>query len=218
MRRERKKLAEEIPRQREVELYRNASFLFNKNGYAVTSMRQICRAIGIRESSLYHYIKGKEKLLYNICRRSMLQSLEAIEPIVHSPLRSDLKLRKMIETHIINLTENIDGHGTMLKELRSLSPRNKREIIKLRDRYEAFFRKIIADCVKGKFYRPINVKMANFALLGMMNWLMQWFSGNGPMKSKDIARIYSDLFFKGLPRRDRNSKKGDLNRLNGNIN
>ena len=79
--------------------------------------------------------RERKKLAEEIPRRSMLQSLEAIEPIVHSPLRSDLKLRKMIETHIINLTQNIDGHGTMLKELRSLSPRNKREIIKLRDRY-----------------------------------------------------------------------------------
>ncbi|MDO9210626.1 MAG: helix-turn-helix domain-containing protein, partial [Deltaproteobacteria bacterium] len=51
-------MAREFLRGRKAELYKNAAFLFNKNGYASTSMRQICRAIGIRESSLYHYIRS----------------------------------------------------------------------------------------------------------------------------------------------------------------
>jgi len=56
-------MPQEILRLREAELYRAAASLFNKYGYASTSMRQICRAIGIRESSLYHYIQSKEDLL-----------------------------------------------------------------------------------------------------------------------------------------------------------
>ena len=75
----------EIVRLREAQIYRSAASLFNRYGYASTSMRQICRGIGIRESSLYHYIRSKEDLLYHICERSMLLSLEAIEPIMTLP-------------------------------------------------------------------------------------------------------------------------------------
>ncbi|MBI5969147.1 MAG: TetR/AcrR family transcriptional regulator [Deltaproteobacteria bacterium] len=190
----------EVVRLREAHLYRTAPGLFNKYGYASTSMRQICRAIGIRESSLYHYIRSKEDLLYHICERSMFLSLEAIEPIVQSNCRPELKLKKMIETHITTIAENSNEHSTMLKELRSLSASNQRKIIKLRDRYEALFRKVIADCVKEKVFRETNVKITTLALLGMMNWLIHWYSPDGPMKSEEIARIFSDLFLK-RPRR-----------------
>lgn len=193
-------MAKEIIRVREAELYRNAASLFHKNGYASTSMRQICRAVGIRESSLYHYIRKKEDLLYYICEQSMLLSLEAIEPIVRLNLRCDLKLKKMIETHIITIAQNSNEHSTMLKELRSLSPSNQRKIIKLRDRYEVLFRKVIADCVQEKLFRDVNVKITTLALLGMMNWLIHWYIPDGEMTSEEIARIFSDLFLK-RPRR-----------------
>lgn len=185
-----------VARLREAELYRAAAALFNKQGYASTSMRQICRAMGIRESSLYHYIRSKEDLLYHICERSMFLSLEAIEPIVKLSSRSKLKLKRMIETHITTIAENSNEHSTMLKELRALSPRNQRKIIRLRDRYEALFRKVIADCVQEKVLRDTDVKIATLALLGMMNWLIHWYSPTGPMKSEEIARIFSGLFLK----------------------
>ena len=54
-------MSKELARGREVELFKKASFLFNKNGYASTSIRQICRAIGIREGSIYHYIDSAAK-------------------------------------------------------------------------------------------------------------------------------------------------------------
>lgn len=90
-------------RVREAELLRNAALLFNKKGYSSTSIRQLCKVIGIRESSVYHYIDKKEDLLYKTCEHSMLMSLKVIEPIAKSTLKSDLKFRKMIEAHIINI-------------------------------------------------------------------------------------------------------------------
>jgi AcrR family transcriptional regulator len=193
-------MPKEIVRLREAELYRIAAFLFNKYGYASTSMRQICRGIGIRESSLYHYIRSKEDLLYHICEQSMLLSLEAIEAITNLNSRPDFKLKKMIETHITTIAENANEHSTMLKELRSLGRSNQRKIIKLRDRYEALFRKVIADCVHKRVFRDVDVKITTLALLGMMNWLIHWYAAEGPMKSEEIARIFSDLFLK-RPRR-----------------
>jgi hypothetical protein len=88
----------------------------------------------------------------------------------------------------------------MLKELRALNAKNQRKIIKLRDRYEVLFRKVIADCVQEKLFRDVNVKITTLALLGMMNWLIHWYIPDGEMTSEEIARIFSDLFLK-RPRR-----------------
>jgi AcrR family transcriptional regulator len=184
---------------REGELYRVAAFLFNKYGYASTSVRQICRTLGIRESSLYNYVRSKEELLYNICEQSLLQGMEMIRPLAKLKLRPDLKLQKMIETHIRIISSTTNEQSTMLKELRSLSTRNQRKIIKLRDEYQALFRGTVAKCIHEGLLPKVPVKIATLALLGMMNWLIHWYSPEGPMKRDGIARIFSDLFFQRNP-------------------
>lgn len=127
----------------------------------------------------------------------MLRTLEAIKPIFKSDLRCDLKLQRMIETHITTIAEDANLHSTMLKELRSLSPSNQKRIIKLRDQYETMFRDVIAECVDKRLFRDLNVKFTTLAILGMMNWLIHWYLPDGEMKKEDIAKIFSDIFLKG---------------------
>jgi AcrR family transcriptional regulator len=193
-----KSIIQNINREKEKEVYRVAATLFNKHGYAATSIRTISKALGIRESSIYHYIQGKEDLLYVICKSAMTQSLEIIEPIAKSNNRPDDKLMKMIEMHIITIAENVNEHSTMLKELRSLSVIRQKDIVKLRDRYEALVRKTIEDYAKEFPSCSINIKMATLGLLGMMNWLIYWYSEDGEMKSCKIAKIFGNLFAHGV--------------------
>jgi hypothetical protein len=40
--------------------------------------------------------------------------------------------------------------------------------------------------------------MTAFALLGMMNSSIRWYSPVGPVESGNIAKIFSDLFFNGV--------------------
>ncbi len=181
---------------REAELYRVAASLFNKQGYASTSVRQICRTLGIRESSLYHYVRGKEDLLYNICERSLQKGLSLMTPLAGLKITPDLKLQKMIEAHINIISGTTNEQSTMLKELRSLSLGNQRKIIKLRDKYQDLFRSAVADCIREGFLPNSQVKITTLALLGMMNWLIHWYSPNGPMKREKIAQIFSSLFLR----------------------
>jgi TetR/AcrR family transcriptional regulator, cholesterol catabolism regulator len=192
-----KSIIQSINREKEREIYRIAATLFNKYGYAATSIRQICKTIGIRESSLYHYIHGKEDLLYLICKSAMTQSLEAIEPIARSDMEREQKLRKLIESHIIIIADNVHEHATLLKEIRSLSIEKQQEIIKLRDKYEGTFRQTVGEYLGENPACKKNIKMLTFGLLGMMNWLIYWYSERGEMKSHTIAKIFWELFSHG---------------------
>ncbi|MBZ5584622.1 MAG: hypothetical protein LAQ30_20900, partial [Acidobacteriia bacterium] len=47
--------------------------------------------------------------------------------------------------------------------------------------------------------RPlISRRLAAFALLGMINWLYQWFRPEGPTHQNELAEAYVDFFFRGL--------------------
>jgi len=47
---------------------------------------------------------------------------------------------------------------------------------------------------------------AAFALLGIINWLYQWYDVRGPIKEEELANDYVDFFFRGLlgPTADKN--------------
>ena len=127
----------------------------------------------------------------------MSQSLQVIEPIANSDHLPDLKLKKMIESHIITIADNVNEHATMLKELRSLSIEKQNEIIHLRDNYEMMFRQVMKEYAQGNPVSLKNTKMITLALLGMLNWLIYWYSEGGKMKSDQIAKVFWNLFAHG---------------------
>jgi hypothetical protein len=40
--------------------------------------------------------------------------------------------------------------------------------------------------------------VATFALLGMINWIYQWYRPEGRIRDTDLAEAYIDLFLGGL--------------------
>ena len=63
-------------RPREAELHATATRLFRQRGYHATSMQDLGEALGMNRGSLYHYISGKDELLWAILNRA-LDLLEA---------------------------------------------------------------------------------------------------------------------------------------------
>lgn len=185
------------PGGREEELHRVAASLFNRQGYGSTHVRQICRSLNIRESSLYHYVRSKEDLLYNICERGLLRGLETMKPILRLPLPPDRKLRRLIDTHLSIITGTTNEQSAMLKELRSLSLDNQRKIIMLRSEYQGLFQEVVSECIREGFLPEVPVKIATLAILGMTNWMIHWYSPEGAMTTKRIGGIFGDLLLNG---------------------
>jgi hypothetical protein len=44
----------------------------------------------------------------------------------------------------------------------------------------------------------ISPRLATFALLGMVNWLYQWYQPQGPTKQEDLTDDFVSFFFRGL--------------------
>lgn len=50
--------------------------LFAERGYHATSMRDLARAVGVRESALYHHFEAKERILEAVIRERSQQSYQ----------------------------------------------------------------------------------------------------------------------------------------------
>ena len=43
----------------------------------------------------------------------------------------------------------------------------------------------------------VTPRAAAFALLGMINWIYQWYRPNGELQEEGLVRQYTEIFFQG---------------------
>ena len=187
--------------EREDQLLETATRLFKEKGYHNTSMQDLADALGIQKGSLYYYIESKEELLRRLLERATSFLTFQIDEIYASDLPPAEKLCWALENHAVMMMDHLDLVAVYLQEYRNLPPERLKEALAVRKHYEQVLMQIIKDGIAIGDFRPTNVKMAAFGLLGMVNWTHQWFSPEGSFTSQEIAATLSDLALHGLVQR-----------------
>ena len=61
-----------------------------------------------------------------------------------------------------------------------------------------FVESLIADVQRQRnSTSPVTPRAAAFALVGMINWIYQWYKPGGPLTGDAIVRQYTEIFFRG---------------------
>lgn len=183
---------------RRTELLIAAARLFSRKGYHATSMQDIAEELNILRGSLYHYIESKEGLLYELMELGVRTLLDQVRPIVESDLPPDEKLARLIRQHTVTIAEHPDFMAVFLHELKSLSPQRRAQILAYRETYDHLVRRVLAEGIAKGVFRPVDVRIASFAILGMVNWVYQWYSPEGPLSADQIGSIFADIVLGGL--------------------
>jgi AcrR family transcriptional regulator len=163
------------------EVYSAALRLFREKGYHATSMQDIAAAVGLYKGSLYHYIGGKEELLVRVFERGMGVLLADVECIAADrSLEPSLQLRRVVEAW------------------RALAGESLANVRAQRERYAAVVSDIVARGVRAGEFAVPDVGIATLGLLGMCNWLCQWYSPGGRLSAAEIGNRFADLILDGL--------------------
>lgn len=185
------------------EIFSEAVRIFKQKGYHATSMRDIADAVGLQKGSLYHYISSKEELLFKIFERGSGALTKRLEEIVASADSPTGKLRRAIEAHLIELCNQLDIFTVYLSERRALSSRHHAKMRTEGERHAELLEQIIRQGIASGNFRKVDSKMAAHAILGMCNWLYQWYSPDGRLTPQQIAKVFADLIVLGLASRTR---------------
>ncbi len=183
---------------RNQDILRTAARLFRLYGYHGTSMQDLAEALGLQRGSLYHYIDSKEEILFTLMQDAIESFIGQVEPIVASPGPAPDRLRQAVAAHLRVLVAIPDTVAVFLHELKSLSPENQRRVVALRDHYESLFRRLVAEGIAEGSFRPVDPKVATFAILGILNWPYHWFRPDGPLSVDQLAHAFSELILEGL--------------------
>ena len=182
------------------EVYRTAAAIILQKGYDATSVSDIANALGITKAGLYHYIHGKTQLLFDI----MQYGLDELEREVAKPAMkigdAEARLRFMIGTHARIVTR---GHGAvtiLVDEARALTPAQNRQITRRKRKYFDFLRATLGELKSGGKLRDVDITVAAFGLLGVINWVSRWYQPGGELDEKQIAEQFIDIAFNVLTR------------------
>lgn len=168
-------------------IYRIAAEIMCRKGYEATSMNDIADAVGLTKAGIYHYIRGKEGLLFAI----MSYAMDMVEQDVIAPARKvadpEERLRTIVERHAKRILEVGGAVTILLEEMYALTPAHRRTI---RGRKRAYFNLIRqtleALAAEGKL-RSIDPTVATFSLLGMITFISRWYRSDGALTAEAVS-------------------------------
>jgi AcrR family transcriptional regulator len=185
------------------EIILSAAQIFREKGFHATSMQDIADSVQLQKASLYHHINSKQEILLEVLDRALDVLIEDIEPIVESDMGSVNKLKLAMARYIERVTSSADLAAVLLLEHRSLEPQLRARHIARRDRFEELWRGIVREGVERGEFRPMDLSIVTFALLGVQNWLITWYREGGRMSGSELADQFADIFLHGLSKNSR---------------
>jgi AcrR family transcriptional regulator len=197
------------------EILRTAARLFQQRGYDATSMNDVAAALKLSKGGLYHHFQSKDEILYEIMNHAM----EITEERVLNPVRgiadAEERLRALIRLHIEVVLSPRDREITvMLHENHPLPPSLRKRINGRKKDYVHFLEKLMGEVQekaqeKARENGQVNHKSTNakpkvspraaaFALLGMINWIYQWYKPEGDLQVQSLVPQFTELIFGGI--------------------
>jgi TetR/AcrR family transcriptional regulator, cholesterol catabolism regulator len=181
------------------EILRTAARLFQQQGYDATSMNDVAATLKLSKGGLYHHFQSKDEILFHIMNHAMDITEERVINPARGVMDPEERLRTLIRLHIDVVISARDREITvMLHENHPLPPSLRKRINARKKDYIHFVEGVITDIQRlRQSTGGISPRAAAFALLGMINWIYQWYKADGSLHGEDLVRQYTAIFFAG---------------------
>ncbi len=169
-------------------ILRTAAGIFAEKGYHQASIRDIARATGVSLSGLYYYFNSKEELLFLIQDHAFGTLLNNLERLLSNETDPQRRLRILVENHLRYFTANTAEMKVLSHEGDSLTGDFRRRVNAKKKRLTELAMEILGEL------RPdgdVDLRVATFALFGMMNWLYNW---HRPETDVPVDRLVEDMY------------------------
>lgn len=169
-----------------------AAELFGARGFQATSMADLSEATGLTVGGLYHYVGSKDELLFRICHGLMQPLLDRAREIAadESTLPAE-QLRTLLREWVAHVVRR--RHSLLVfQQERHLIEREPRwrEIRRARKEFELILDGVLARAEAEGALAFDDRPVAVLTLLGMVNYLPQWYRPGGRLTPDQIADGY----------------------------
>ncbi len=182
------------------EILRTAARLFQQRGYDATSMNDVAAALKLSKGGLYHHFQSKDEILFEIMNHAMEMTQDRVITPVRGIADPVERLRALIRLHLEVVLSPRDREITvMLHENHPLPPTLRKRINQRKKEYVHFVESLILDVQRSRAAKgAVSPRAAAFALLGMINWIYQWYKPEGELQANNLIPQFTDLLFGGI--------------------
>jgi AcrR family transcriptional regulator len=176
-----------------------AARLFARDGFGATSLDNIAETLGASKAALYYHIRNKEEILRLIFLTVLTVSEEPLRQIVEADCSPEEKLSSAILHQTSVAADRSPAMTVFYREQPHLTGPFAREIILRKKAYERYFERIIEEGqAAGVFRTDVDPRIVAFGLLGMCNWLSQWYRADGLYSPEQIGWMFEHMVRAGL--------------------
>jgi AcrR family transcriptional regulator len=119
----------DLIRDRREQLIRAALEVFQEKGFHATTVRDIGRAAGLTQGTIYNYVRSKEDILFLVCDRVVAEYISSMEEAVAATGDPAARLREALRGVTRVMIEQSSAILLVYHESHNLDPRSLRSLL-----------------------------------------------------------------------------------------
>jgi AcrR family transcriptional regulator len=155
-------------------IYDQAIALFERKGFAGTTMNDIAQACDVTKPTLYYYFRNKSHLLEVLYEDITADFFTHTRQIALSDAAADVRLTQLVT----DLTRYNIGHRRFLRifwrERGELDGTARAALAELEREYETIVQGMVIQGMRAGQFRPCDPQIATFAILGLLSTVQNW--------------------------------------------
>ncbi|MEJ2120218.1 MAG: TetR/AcrR family transcriptional regulator [Alphaproteobacteria bacterium] len=188
--------------QRRDAILARATELFDRKGFANTSLDDIARAVGITREGIYYYFKNRSEILLSIIQPQSQGLVDGLRAVLDDEtLDHGERLEAAIRNHLVRFDRYCLEMTVSLRD--GYFDDSDAGVLTVMNRFWKDYEQMWTELVQegqeaGAFRAAGDPKMIAFAILGMCNWLARWYDPKGSTSIDDLIGDYCDMIANGL--------------------
>ena len=173
--------------------------LFDRHGFAETSVQAIVDNANLTKGAFYHHFDVKEEVLYEIQAEYIDHQVDEVERVIGASLDPVVQLQALVHQSVRAVSTHRAHVSVFLQERRYLTGERFAAVKARRDVVEQRFVDVIQRGIDSGVFRPTtHPRVIAFAIIGMSAWVQQWFDERGRLDVDQVAGMFWDLIAYGL--------------------
>ena len=173
-----------------------AAYLFHKQSYAKTTVRELANFIGIQSGSLFHHFTSKDDILANVMKQTIIYNHDRLLNAIQQSDDPQQQLKNLIKAELISITGDTgSAMAVLVYEWQALSQERQDELLKMRNAYEDIWLDVIHQLRElGKIKHDTFIWRRLIG--GAIAWTVTWYRPDGKMSMDELTEIVWEMALK----------------------
>jgi AcrR family transcriptional regulator len=168
-----------------------AAALFSQRGYHAVGIRDLAEAVGLSTSTLYHYYRTKQDILFAIVDRFLSEFTELLVPgLRDTSVPPRQRLERVVTDHVVLTVTRKEELLAGNPVLNAMTPEQQARVAAMRRAYRDAVRDVIAEGVAAGEFHVADPLLTAMGLLDMLDGVRAWYHPDGALPLPVLAAHY----------------------------